>query len=90
VSSSVGFQSCLRARSLKQVQASSTYTEPLTGQPLSDEETSHVVDNVALRTTIKTFLKCLAAGVKVGPLCDWLACDAGAPGVATVRSKVGR
>jgi hypothetical protein len=61
---------CLRVVSLGQVRASSTCTctEPSTGQPLSDEEASHVVDNVALRTAIKNFFKLSAAGLKVGTL----------------------
>jgi hypothetical protein len=92
VSSGDGY--CLRSLSFGQVRASSTCTctEPLTSQPLSDEEASHVVDNVALRTAIKDFFKLAAAGLKVGGDPMQVACtgsNAGAPGGGDRRERGG-
>jgi hypothetical protein len=52
-----------------QLRASSTFTEPTTGQTLTVKQISQLEDSVALRTGIKDFFTFSAAELKVGMGC---------------------
>jgi hypothetical protein len=58
---------------VSQLQTSSTYTEPSTGHPLSDKQTTHLANHVVLRSAIRLFFKRAAADVKVGTHHLWRA-----------------
>jgi hypothetical protein len=56
-----------------------TFTEPTTGQTLTKQQASQLVNNAALRETIKQFFTRSTAGLKVGTCCpshansrDWI------------------
>jgi hypothetical protein len=50
---------------LGQVRASTTFTEPSTGESLTDEGMSQLLDNAALRAAIKDYFRCFASALKV-------------------------
>jgi hypothetical protein len=54
------------ALSLSQLQSLLTYTETSTGHPLSDRQTTHLANQVVLRSEIRLFFQRAAANLKVG------------------------